>query len=292
MPKVSIIFPNYNGKSDSLTCLRSLSLLSYPQQNIETIMVDNTSTDGSIEAVKKHFPSVEIIPLKKNIGFAAAVNEGIRISIGDYIFIINNDIIFDKEFLTVLIDYMEKNLEVGIAGGKIYYQAPKNKILFCGAKFNPWLGSIHRLPNPNRIKESEWIQGCAMLIKRAVIEKVGLFDEGFFFGFEDFDLCRRAKRAGFKIIYHPRAIAWHKEGATIDKEGFIKKNVELYKGKFRFVFKNSSLPQILSTILFQFFFVPLYRKIIVRDKYFAFTPILIGFFDSLKKLPEIKREIE
>lgn len=283
MPKISIIFPNYNGKNDSLACLQSISLLSYPQQDIETIMVDNASTDGSIEAIEKHFPDVEIIPLKKNVGFAAAVNEGIRVSTGNYIFIINNDIIFDKEFLTVLVDYMEKNPEVGIAGGKIYYQVPKNKILFCGTKFNPWLGSIHRLPNPNRTKESEWIQGCAMLIKRLVIEKVGLFDEEFFFSFEDQDFCRRAKRAGFKISYYPTAIAWHKEGATIDREGFIKKNIELYKSKFRYIFKHSSPPQIISSLLVQFFVVPLYRKLILKDKYFAIFPIFIGFFKSFKK---------
>lgn len=289
-PRISVVFPNYNGRSDTLECLHSLSLLSYPQGNIETIMVDNASTDGSIEAVKKHFPKVKIIPLKNNLGFAKAVNKGARIAKGDYILVINNDMIFDKNFLTVLVDFMEKNPKVGIAGGKIYYLKPKNKILFSGLKLNPWLGSIHRLPNPNQIKESEWIQGCAMLIKRGVIKKIGLFDPSFFFSFEDLDFCRQAKRVGFKIIYHPGAVAWHKEGATINKEGFRKKALELYKAKFYYIFKNCSLPQIITSTLFQFLLVAPFRRLIRKKPPFFIRPMVAGYFYNLIHLPKILKK--
>jgi len=288
-PKISIVFPTHNGKFDTLKCLKSLSSLSYPSPQMEIIMVDNASSDSSIETVKKKFPRVKIIPLEKNIGFAAAINKGITVSGGDYIFIINNDMIFDKEFLTVLVESMERDSKLGIAGGKIYYQVPKDKILFCGVKFNPWLGSIHRLSNPDQTKESEWIQGCAMLIKKTVVEKVGLFDEKFFFSFEDQDFCQRAKKAGFKIIYHPKAVAWHKEGATIDREGLQKKATELYKAKFYYLFKNCSLLQIITATLFQFLLIAPVRRLLFKNPPFFVRPMLTGFFYNLKHLPQIVR---
>lgn len=289
-PQISVIFPNYNGRKDTFICLRSLSKLTSSQKRLEVIMVDNGSTDDSVKAVKKRFPETKIISLAQNLGFARAVNKGIKKAKGDYIFIINNDIIFDKKFLTVLVDFMEKNPEVGITGGKIYYQKPKNKILFSGIKFNPWTGSISKLPHPNRTKESEWIQACAMLVKRQVIDKIGLLDEGFFYTFEDLDFCQRAKRAGFKIMYFPRAVAWHKEGATIDKEGFRKKAFELYKAKFYYIFKNCSLPQIITSTLFQFLLVAPFRRLIRKKPPFFLRPMVTGYFYNLIHLPKILKK--
>lgn len=288
-PKVSIVFPTHNGEPDTLKCLKSLSSLSYPSSQMEIIMVDNASSDNSIEAIKKHFPKVKIIPLKKNIGFAAAINKGITISSGDYIFIINNDIIFDKNFLTILVENMEGDPHIGIAGGKIYYLKPKNKILFSGSRFDPWTGLIKRLPHPDQKKESEWIQGCAMLIKRSVIQKIGLFDENFFFSFEDLDFCKRAKKASFKIIYYSQAVAWHKEGATIDKKGLRQKAFELYKAKFYYLFKNCSPLQIITATLFQFLLIAPVRRLLFKNPPFFVRPMLAGFFYNLKHLPQIVR---
>lgn len=292
MIKVSAIFPNYNGQKEIVSCLDSLGKLSYPQQKLEIIMIDNASTDSSIEVVKKRFPKVKIVSLKKNLGFAKAVNKGLQKASGDYLFVINNDITFARNFLTALVNFMEKNSKIGIIGGKIYYQKPKNKLLFTGLKFNSWLGSIQRLPYPNQIKESEWIQGCAMLIKRKVIEKIGLFDPAFFFSFEDLDFCHRARRAGFKIMYFPKAVAWHKEGATIDKQGLRKKATELYKGKFRYIFKNCSLPQIITSTLFQFLLVVPVRKLIVKNPPFFVRSMVAGFFYNLKLLPATLKKNE
>jgi GT2 family glycosyltransferase len=300
-PKVSIIIPTFNGWEDTKECLRSIIKLSYPQAKIEVIVVDNDSADGTVEKIKKlqnslpaqagKTPSfkIKLIESRTNLGFARAANQGIKKASGDYLFIINNDMVFDKNFLAYLINFMEKDEKIGIAGGKIYSQKSK-KIVFSGHTFNPWTGEIINLPQPNQTKESDWIQGCTMLVKRKVVDQIGLFDPSFFFSFEDLDFCRRAKRAGFKIIYYPKAIAWHKEGSTIDKMGFRKKALELYKAKFYYLFKNCTLLQITTSTLAQFLIIAPYRKFIIKDQYFFIRPVLSGYLYNLKRLPKILKQ--
>jgi len=282
-PVVSIIFPTLNGWEDTRRCLQSISKLNYPKNKIEVIVVDNASkkTQNSKLKTQNYNLKLKIIRNNTNFGFARAVNQGIKRAQGDYIFVTNNDMIFSRSFLSELVGFAEKNPTVGIVGGKIYYQKPENKLLFTGLSFNPWTGSIKKLPNPNQTKETEWVQGCTMLVKKDVVKKIGIFDPDYFYTFEDLDFCKRAKKAGFKIFYFPKAVAWHKEGGTIDKMGFRKKAYELYKAKFRYIFKNCSPLQILSTTLIQFFVVAPYRKLIVRDKYFFIRPMIKGYLDNL-----------
>lgn len=289
-PLVSIIIPIHNGKEDTLKCLKSLARLSYPKRNLEIIVVDNVSSDGSVEAIEKYghkLPSIKIITNRTNLGFARAVNQGIKKSTGDFIFVINNDIVFDKNFLSTLADYLSDNPRVGIVGGKIYYSKPKNKLLYQGLKFNPWTGQIIKQTEPSKLKETEWVQGCAMLVNSSVIEKIGVFDPGFFFSFEDADYCLRAKKAGFDIIYNPKAVGWHKESASIDRFGIRRKAEELYKAKWRYIFKNSAIPQIFTSTLIQFLVIAPTRKLVIKQPPFFVRPMLSGFFYNLKQLPLI-----
>lgn len=283
---VSVIIPVHNGKVDTLQCLKSLRLQRF-LNTPEIILVDNASHDGTSDIVKNKFPKVKIISLSRNLGFAGGVNEGIKIAKGNYLFVINNDIIFNKHFLQQLITAMEMDEKIGIVGGKIYYQSPKDKILFCGVHFNAWTGTIQKLPRPNKTKQSAWIQGCAMLIKKNVIEKIGLFDPEYFHSFEDADLCLRAKRAGFTIMYYPKAVAWHKEGSTIDTFGPRKKANELYKAKFRYIFKNCTPLQIISTSIFQFLIIAPIRKFVIKKPYFSFSEMVDGYIYNIKLIRDI-----
>src|SRR3989338_8497856 len=136
-PKVSIIFPNYNGGSEPLECIKSIKNLSYLKDKIEIIVIEN----------------------KENAGFAKAINQGIKGSSGDYIFITNDDIVFEKNSLRNMIEYMEKNPTVGITGGKIFLKSSPKKIISCGFMMNRWNGNIFRAPYPDKIKEPDWVQG-------------------------------------------------------------------------------------------------------------------------------------
>lgn len=250
-------------------------------------MIDNDSTDDSVSLARKLFPWVRIFPQRKNLGFAKAVNLGIKKAKGKYLLITNNDVVFQKNYLSRLVEYLEKNPGVGIVGGKVYYKKPKNKIIFPGAKFDFYTGLLRTNKNPNKISETDWVPGCNMLVKKEVFQKIGGFDEGFFFYFEDLDLCLRAKRAGYKVIYHPRAILWHGEGASIDRQPWQKKSEFYYYGKTRILFKHATRIQLISALLFQFIIgLPFHLLILKRQNYTAAIKALVKCIkDSARQSP-------
>jgi len=288
-PPVSIIFPNHNGGSEPLECLRSIKNLNYPKNRIEVIVVDNNSTDGSLQKVKSQKSKVKstgqnlkIIENKVNVGFAKAINQGINSSHGEFIFITNDDIIFDKDSLKILVEYLIAYPNVGVAGGKIFSKKRPTQVISCGYMMNKWTGNIYPFSNPNVIKEPDWVQGCAMLVPKAVLNKIGMLDENFsLIYFEDFDLCIRAKKAGYSIAYIPSAHFWHGQSKTMDKN-LQHKYYQWYKNKVRFIIKNLPIFNILSILLIQFFIITSYRALVLRDR--RFIPFLKGFYWNIKNI--------
>src|SRR3989344_2152428 len=173
-PKVSIIFPNYNGGNEPLECLESIRKLNYPKDKIEVIVIDNNSTDGSDLKIKEKFKEVHLVKNKKNLGFAKAINQGIKRARGDYIFVGNDDLVFEQNSLKNLVDFSLKNPRVGILGGKIFFKGPPHRICSCGYVMNKWTGDVHIAGNPEKIKEPDSLQGCALLVSKKVFKKIGL----------------------------------------------------------------------------------------------------------------------
>lgn len=273
-PTVSITFPVYNGGKEPIECLNSIVNLNYPKNKIEIVIVDNNSSDGSDKIIKQKFPQVRLIKMKENVGFAKGVNIGIKHSSGAYIFIGNDDIVFEKNSLKNMIEYMEQHPEVGITGGKIFLKSKPNKIISPGFMMNTWTGKIYPAPLPEIAKEPNWVQGCAMLVPRKVFKKIGLLDEGFSLAyFEDFDYCLRAKKAGFSIRYLPDAIFWHGETTTGNKN-IQRKYYYWYKNKIRFTLKNLSLFHMLSILSIQLLIITPYRFFVLRDG--RFIPLIKG----------------
>ena len=233
-PLVSIIFPTFNGWQNTKECLESIARLNYPQDKIEIIIVDNGSTDNTLQKVKEfakkyscqfvsgtespikkaavrvpHIrvnsrkPTITLIENRTNLGFSRAVNLGAKKANGEYFLITNNDVVFDKNYFALLVEFLQKEPLAGIVGGKVFYQHSKGKIAFAGARFNFYTGLLRLGKHPNQICKTDWVPGCNMLLRRRVWEEIGGFDEKFFFYFEDLDLCLRAKRAGWRIIYYP-----------------------------------------------------------------------------------------
>ena len=255
LPTLSIIFPTFNGISDTRECLQSLREVTYPSTSIETIIVDNNSSDGTVDTIKKEFREVTVLPQKENLGFAKAVNVGIKNCSGEYIFVTNNDVVFTPDFFKILVAYLFHHSETGVIGGKIYFKDAPTKISSSGYRFHPWIGTISSLSLPDETKESDWIQGCGMLFPRSLIKKVGYLDEEYFFNFEDQDFCLRARRKGFTIIYHPKAIMYHGEGKSISREGQKRKLKYWYISKISFISKNFPLATFVFFLFTHFFVV-------------------------------------
>lgn len=278
-PTVSIIFPNFNGGQQPLDCIYSIKKLDYPQQKLEIIVVDNNSQDGSREKIRKLFKKVKIIENKTNLGFAKAINQGAEIAKGDYIFITNDDIIFEKNSLQKSVDYLLKTKDAGLVGGKIYYKNKPKKICSNGFIMNKWTGNVHTAPYPNQINQPDWVQGCAILISKKLFNEVGKLDPNFFLSFDDYDLCQRLKNRSFKVFYYPEAIFWHGESITTDKNKPFK-YYHWYKSKFYFIFKHLPPINIISIVLIQLTLITPYRALVLRDG--RFIPFIKGFFWNLK----------
>jgi GT2 family glycosyltransferase len=233
--KISVIIVNYNGQDFLSDCLDSLLKSDY--SNFEVIFVDNNSSDNSIEIVKNKFPQARIIINKKNLGFARANNVGIKQASGDAYLLLNNDTIIHPELISVLSKELFGSEQIGIVGPKIYFLEKGKKpetqkiIWFAGGKIN-WqkTESLHigRDKRDNDYvddkKEVDFITGCALMVKKEVVDKIGLLEKRFFMFYEDADWCQRAKQAGYRVFYIPFGGVWHLKSVTASKHIFNKNN--------------------------------------------------------------------
>lgn len=218
--KTAIIILNYNGLPFILDCLDSLHQSSIINHQSSIILVDNASADKSVELIKKKFPKIKIIQNRVNLGFAGGNNVAIKYALKnnfDNIMLLNPDTIVEKNFLKPLLQLIS-NKKIGIVSPVLKGKEGSKIIFALGAKFNPILGRtkhVHLKRSPLSAVEQEMVSGCAMMVKREVFEKIGLFDERFFLYFEDSDFCLRASKAGFKIYVEPKSVIIHKCSSSL-----------------------------------------------------------------------------
>lgn len=286
-PKVSIIILNWNGLKDTLECLTSLSKIAYP--NYKVIVVDNGSKNQDASIIKQKFPSVKIIKNKTNLGFAEGNNAAIRRILkqnqSDYILLLNNDTVVTKDFLNRLVKTAQNYQKSGILGPKIYYyrhQGNTKVIQSSGSMINLSLGKISPVKQKNnRPLAVDFVTGACLLIKTAVIKKIGLLDKKFFCVFEDADWCLRVKTAGFLILYVPRSIIYHKLGQT------IKKTSPVYyytRNLFWFEFKHAHPFQLLFFLTHYFIFVfPVYcfGFLLIKKNFKLWKDYTRGVFEGI-----------
>lgn len=247
-PSVSVILVNWNGRNDTLECLHSLAKVSYAPMHI--IMVDNASADDSVDAVKREFPSVEVIPNETNLRFAGGNNIGIKHALergSDYILLLNNDTTVDAEFLTELVKAADADPGIGMVGAKIYYYDDPKRIWFAGGRIEWWKGWISHIGlreedrgQYDTARAVDYITGCCLLVKRPVIEKIGNLDEQFFMYGEDVDWCLRVCKAGFRLVYEPKAKIWHKLSVSAGGHFSWYKNWNKLKSTIRLVARYAS----------------------------------------------------
>ena len=224
MKKVFVVVPNWNGAEYLGECLKSLLSQSFESK---IVVVDNGSTDGSVELIEKQFPEVMLLKQSKNHGFAGGVNIGLNYAMGqgaEYIALFNNDAVAEKSWLQNLVDVLDKNTKAGIATSKLM-RDDRVHIDSTGDFYTIWGMPFPRGRNQKdtgQYDESEEVFGAsggASLYRTALLNEIGLFDDKFFAYFEDVDISFRAQLAGWRVIYEPKAIAYHRVGATSSKLG-------------------------------------------------------------------------
>lgn len=216
--RIGAIVLGWNLREESLACLASLKAQGYPA--LELIYVDNGSTDGAPELVRERFPEAEVVELGANVGIAAGYNAGLARAVArgvDDALVLNNDTLFAPGCLRALAEAADAQPEAGVLMPKIVYESERDRIWSIGARrrrFPPGIVMVglNRRDGDefSQDREIESAPSCALLIGAETLRRVGYFDPGYFFYFDDADYCARVRRAGLRIRYVANAVVWHK----------------------------------------------------------------------------------
>jgi hypothetical protein len=260
---VSVCILNWNQRSLLKDCLASCRAeLERSKLAGQVIVVDNASTDGSPEMVSELFPEVDLIRNRQNVGFSSANNQGIRLSRGRYVLILNNHTVLLPGCLEIMAAFMDSHPRVGVAGPKLlnpdgsiqhgYHRALPTLAdpllaLFWLGRFLPGRVLADRARGIDESLESptpiEQIAGCSMMLRRQALESVGLFDESFEYWYEDVELCHRFLKCGWEIYYLPQARIIHYGGATLGNLEPSKKTPLQISGQLRYFRKHKGFFQ-------------------------------------------------
>lgn len=244
---VSIIIVNWNGGEVFRDCLKSLDKIKYPSW--ELIVVDNASIDGSDKYTGKK--KLTLIKNSSNLGFATGNNQGFAKSKGDYILLLNNDTKVPPDFLDILVDKLEKDKSIAAVQPKIYLMDEKELLDNCGS-FLTRIGFLEHWgffkkdsEEFNKEKIIFSAKGACMLIRRRVVEEVGLFDDAFGSYFEETDFCWRVWMAGYKIIYYPKTFIFHKLAYSAKRMNPFTVNYHSFKNRIASLIKNLGLIDLI-----------------------------------------------
>jgi len=248
IPLVSIIIVTHNGLELLKKCLSSLQEISLSDNEI--ILVDNNSHDGTIDYVTKHFPETILIKLDENKGFTEPNNIASKIAKGKYLLFLNNDTIVTPNFLTELIESMNKDKQIGICQSMLL--KPDESVDSSG-DFIDELGVSYNSKTRVKVdREISSARGACMLIRKDIFDELEGFDEKFFISFEDVDLGWRAWIKGYKVVLSSKSIVYHLGGQTVKKIQF---HIAFHMFKNQISMKITNFESILSVKKIIYFFV-------------------------------------
>lgn len=253
-PSISIVIVTWNGKKCALECLESLQhhLCDLP---VEVIVIDNASTDGTPTAIRQQFPEVVLIENDSNLGFAKANNIGIALARGEYICLINSDVVVDSECLQQMTRYMHDNETVGMLGPKM--RAPDGGVgysvmrlptiwnTFCCAmglhsllpRFIKLSGYMATEFSYTKTEDVEVLTGWFWMVRRSALEQVGGLDERFFMYGEDIDWCHRFRKAGWRVVFYSEAESLH-YGAASSAKAPVRFYIEMQRANLQYFRKH------------------------------------------------------
>ncbi len=287
---VSIIIINYNTKKLTIECIHSV-YRHVKDIKFEIIVVDNASSDGSVSALQHEFTEIILVKNKKNIGFAPANNQAIKIAKGRTILLLNSDTVLLNNAIKKLVTFLDNNPRAGIAGPQVLnrdktIQSSFNRFPSLADEFlrafrmEAWYVR-RRIQNDNRIKtghafQVDWVSGCCFLIRKTAIKHIGLLDENYFLFNEEVDWCMRAKKADWDIFYIPEAMIIHFGGQSAGKNPYSYL-IHRYKTRFYF-FKKHFNPFVLI----------LFRAIVSFGLFIRLSLVLFSSYNSREKKQRAK----
>lgn len=268
MVSISIIIVNYNGCEYTIQCIDSIQR-THRTKYYEIIVVDNGSTDSSVEILHKKFPNIVIVELQDNKGFGFANNRGAEKAKGEFLFFINNDTIFISEVDDILVEQYRTNQTLGIIAPKLCNEDGSFQLSF--GKFPSLLGEYNTKRLSAKLKKNDcskieyakqyslpvtvdWVSGAAFMIQRNLFESIDGFDEKYFMYFEDSDLCRRIHDLKKDVLYFPLTSLIHLGGKSyVQKDERI--SLEYRKSQLLYYKKHLSLVQTVTLKMYLFLFV-------------------------------------
>jgi hypothetical protein len=263
---LTVCILTWNAADLLVACLKSLrDIRRVNHISYEVIVVDNGSEDASGEVVRRDFPEVGVIANTRNVGFAAGNNQALRKGRGRHFLVLNNDTILLDDCLAQMTDYLDAHAEVGIVGGRLmnadgstqvaYYPLHLPSVKSCFVELlgldriwpqNPWgRYAPSQTFNFDKPSTTTQISGACLMVRREVLEKIGLFDEGFQFWYEDVDFCYRCLQAGWKIAYVPEARILHYGGASFAKLGLSENSLMRFRSLLRYFQKHFTLGRFI-----------------------------------------------
>jgi GT2 family glycosyltransferase len=224
MKFVAIIILNWNAWQDTLECLRSVYAQDY--SNYRVLVVDNGSTNDSVEQIRGAFPQVEILETGENLGYAGGNNAGIRHVMDwgmDFVLILNNDTLVAEDMLSMLVKRAESSGMIGMVGPRMLCYGERRNLLFAAGSFVDWEKAtlVHRgifQPAIDHLYEAgpvDFVVGCGVLVRTSLLQKMGGFYEPYYLNFEDVEWGIRARKIGYQVWYEPKALLWHKVSASL-----------------------------------------------------------------------------
>ena len=219
LPRIAVIIVNWNNQADTLACLGSLLVCQCP--DLDIIVVDNASTDGSADAISAKMPQGLMIRNQNNLGFTGGNNIGMKAAFergADYVFLLNNDAEIAMDVPETLVEFMENNPEVWATAPMIYYHSQPNVIWSAGGRIDYRRGTAQMLGtdqiDTNQFGNSpysvDFATGCALMVRRSAVERFGLLDDRFFMYYEEVEWCTRMHAQGLKVVVVPNVKVWHK----------------------------------------------------------------------------------
>ena len=273
---VSVIAVNYH--QAELTCLMIESIKKSTYLDLEIIVVDNASVTNECAIITEKHPDVILIRSAKNLGFAGGNNLGLNIAKGEYIFYLNNDTEILADTIMKLVARLRDNNTVGAVSPKIKYYFNPNLIQYAGStKINPYTISNRHIGNKqedlgqfDQESETHYMHGAAVMMPRSVINEIGVMPECFFLYYEELDYSETIKNNGYKIVYVPDAIVYHKESMSTGKNSVLK---TYYMARNRLLYARRNI----KGLQYAFFIL-----------YMAFVSIPKNTFSFLSELPKLK----
>ncbi len=222
MPDLSVILVSFNDRKHLEKCLQSLKdfLL---EVDLEIVLVDNNSSDGSPDLIKNKFPEVKLLCASENLGFAKACNLGISASSGEFVLFLNSDTIAEVQALSVLLDEMKRNPSIGAVGPALLSEQGTYQVSF-GKRVDFFSEFIQKgffnlyyakkLKSDQTVREVGWLSAACLLVRRKALEEAGCFDENYFLYFEDIDLCYKIRQEGWTLRFCPQVQISHIGGTS------------------------------------------------------------------------------